>query len=71
MNEGTADLDDELADLAARLAWLANAPTWINRREPLEFDAFVAARLSECEAAVAALRARWEHHRAEAAQRPP
>lgn len=71
MNQGIADLDDELADLAAKLAWLARAPTWINRREPEEFDAFVVARLSECESAVAAIRTRWERHRAEAAKRPP
>ena len=71
MNQGVADLDDELADMAARLAWLANAPTWVNRREPGEFDAFVVARLSECETARAALRTRWERHRVEAAQPPP
>ena len=70
MNQGVADLDDELADLATRLTWLAKAPTWVNRREPDEFDAFVAARLGECETALTALRARWEHYRAEAAQRP-
>ena len=71
MNQGVADLDDELADMAARLVWLANAPTWVNRREPREFDAFVAARLIECETAMAALRTRWERHRVEAAQPPP
>ena len=27
MNEGIADVDDELAEVAARLAWLARAPT--------------------------------------------
>lgn len=68
MNEGVADLDDELADLAKKLAWLAGAPTWVNVREPAEFDAFVVARLSECEVAVAAIRARWARHRAEGAQ---
>lgn len=62
MNNGVADLDDELADLAARLTWLARAPTWINQRPLDEFDAFVNARLAECEAGLAAMRARWERH---------
>lgn len=65
MNEGVADLDDELGDIAERLAWLAQAPTWVNRREPNQFVAFVDARLSECEATLAVVRARWEKHCAE------
>ncbi|MDP3071119.1 MAG: hypothetical protein Q8N18_12585 [Opitutaceae bacterium] len=71
MNQGTADLDDELADLASRLAWLANAPTWLNRRDLAEFDPFVVARLSDCEAALSAIRARWEQHRTEAPKSAP
>jgi hypothetical protein len=71
MNEGTADLDDELDDLSQRLAWLADSPTWLNRREPAEFDGFVAARLDECERSLAAIRARWDGHRADAASRGP
>jgi len=62
MNTGVADLDDELADLATRLDWLANAPTWINQREIAEFDCFVEAKLGECEMAVAAIRHRWKKH---------
>ena len=71
MNHGTADLDDELADLAARLHWLAAAPTWLNRRVPDEFEPFVIARLNDCEAALSAIRARWQQHRAEAPKRAP
>jgi hypothetical protein len=62
MNLGMADLDDELADLATRLDWLANTPTWINQREIAEFDRFVAAKLGECETALVAIRHRWENH---------
>ena len=68
MNEGIADVDDELAEVAARLAWLARAPTWLNQRTLEEFDSFVTAKLAECEASLAAVRARWEKHQAE--QRP-
>ena len=67
MNSGVADLDDEVADIAGRLAWLAQAPTWINRRELDQFDAFVDAKLAECEATLAAVRERWEKHEAEKA----
>lgn len=67
MNEGMADLDDELADIAARLRWLAQAPTWLNQRKPEEFDAFVVAKLAECETVLAQIRQRWEQHRCEAA----
>ncbi len=63
MNRGMADLDDELADLATRLDWLANAPTWINQREISEFDRFVEAKLDECETGLAAIRHRWKKHR--------
>ena len=62
MNRGMADLDDELADLATRLDWLANAPSWINQREIPEFDHCVEAKLGECETALAAIRRRWENH---------
>ncbi len=65
MNEGMADIDDELADLAVRLAWLAHAPTWLNQRALEEFDAFVNAKLVECETALAAVRRRWEQHQTE------
>ncbi|MDP3073637.1 MAG: hypothetical protein Q8N18_25360 [Opitutaceae bacterium] len=65
MNQGVADLDDELGDIAGRLAWLAQAPTWINRRELDQFEAFVDSKLIECEATLAAVRARWEKHQAE------
>ncbi len=65
MNQGVADLDDELADIAGRLVWLAQAPTWINRRELDQFDAIVDAKLAECEATLAAVRERWEKHQAE------
>lgn len=65
MNDGMADLDDELADLAARLAWLSRAPTWINHRPLEEFDAFVVAKLTECEASLAQVRKRWEQHQSE------
>lgn len=71
MNQGTADLDDELADLAVRLQWLAAAPTWLNRRVPEEFDLFVIERLKDCEAALSTIRARWHQHRAEAPKRAP
>ena len=71
MNQGTADLDDELADLAERLQWLAAAPTWLNRRVPDEFDPFVIARFNDCEAALSAIRARWQQHRPEAPKRAP
>lgn len=70
MNAGVADLDDELADMAVRLAWLALAPTWVNRRVPTEFDAFVNSQITECEKAVAAIRARWEAHRKEQWEAP-
>ena len=62
MNRGMADLDDELADLATRLGWLANAPTWTNHREIAEFDCFVETKLCECETALAAIRHRWKQH---------
>ena len=65
MNAGVADLDDELADVAARVAWLAQAPTWVNRRSPAECDPFVDAKLMECESSLAAVRTRWETHRKE------
>ena len=65
MNAGVADLDDELADIAARLAWLAQTPTWVNRRTPDEFDAFVDSKVAECERSLAAVRARWDTHRQE------
>lgn len=62
MNRGMADLDDELADLATRLDWLANTPTWINQRDIAEFDCFVEAKLGECETALAAIRHRRKKH---------
>jgi hypothetical protein len=65
MNNGVADLDDEIADIVGRLAWLAQVPTWINRRELDEFEGFVDSKLTECEATLAAVRARWEKHQAE------
>lgn len=65
MNHGVADLDDEVADIAGRLACLAQAPTWINRRDLDQFGAFVYAKLAECEATLAAVRERWEKHEAE------
>lgn len=65
MNAGVADLDDEVADIAARLAWLAQAPTWVNRRTPDEFDVFVDSKLIECERMLVAVRARWGTHRRE------
>ena len=70
MNEGTADLDDELADIAARLRWLAHAPTWLNQRKPTEFAAYVAAKLAECETGLAQIRRRWEHHQCDPATPP-
>ena len=65
MNAGIADIDDELADVASRLAWLAQAPTWVNRRSPDEFDAFVDSKLMQCERTLTAVRNRWETHRKE------
>ena len=65
MNNGVADLDDELGDIASQLAWLAQTPTWINRRELDQFEAFVDSKLTECEANLASVRARWEKHQAE------
>ncbi len=62
MNQGVADLDDELADIAARLRWLARAPTWVNQRKPGEFEAFVAARFDECTATLVGIRSRWEQY---------
>lgn len=70
MCSGVADLDDELADKAVRLTWLAQAPTWVNRRVPHEFDAFVDSQIAECETAIAAVRARWEAHRNEPRHTP-
>ncbi len=70
MNTGVADLDDELADIVFRLAWLAQAPTWVNRRSPDEFDTFVDSQIAECEKAVAAVRARWDAHRREQRHAP-
>lgn len=64
MNNGVADLDDELADIAGRLAWLARAPTWTNRRVPDQFDVFVNAKLVECEASLTDVRVRWKKHQA-------
>lgn len=71
MNQGMADLDDELADLAGRFAWLAQVPTWVNQRKPGEFEAFVAARIVDCEAALALVRQRWEQHLREAPDAQP
>ncbi len=65
MNRGVADLDDELAVIAAHLSWLAQAPTWVNRRTLDELDAFVNAQIAACEEGLAAVRARWERHRTE------
>lgn len=65
MNNGVADLDDELADIAGRLAWLARAPTWTNRRVPDQFDAFVSDKLGQCEASLTDVRVRWKRHQAE------
>ncbi len=65
MNQGMADLDDELASVAEQLQWLANAPTWVNVRKPEEFDRFVEVKIAECEAALAALKQRWEKHKKE------
>lgn len=65
MNNGVADLDDELDAIARQLAWLAQAPTWINRRELDQFEAFVNSKLAECDATLAAVRARWGKHQAE------
>lgn len=62
MNHGMADLDDELASLAARLSWLATVPTWTNERPIGEFTGYVEARLSDCEAALVLVRRRWEKH---------
>lgn len=70
MNRGLADLDDELADLAMRLEWLASAPAWINHREIAEFDCFVEAKLGECETALAAIRHRWKKHQGAARVAP-
>ena len=70
MNHGVADLDDELADIVRRLAWLAQAPTWVNQSDLDQFEAFVNAKLAECETAVAAVRARWEKHQAEKRMTP-
>lgn len=64
-NNGGADLDDELADIAGRLAWLALVLTWTNRREFDQFEAFVNAKFAECEASLAAVRTRWGKHQAE------
>lgn len=65
-NRGVADLDDELADIAARLEWLATAATWMDCRAPGEFEAFVVAKLSQCDTAIGAIRSRWEQHLNEA-----
>lgn len=69
MNRGMADLDYELADLAGRIAWLAQVPTWINQRPLDQFDAFVDAQLLHCEAALVLVRARWEKYRSEVRSR--
>lgn len=71
MNAGVADFDDELDDMAARLAWLAHAPTWVNRRGLDEFDAFVDSKLMECGRAMAAVCSRWEMHKKEHARTTP
>lgn len=62
LNNGTADLDDELASIAEQLAWLLHAPTWLNERPVEEFTPFVEAKLVECERSLALLRQRWEQH---------
>lgn len=71
MNQGVADLDDELADIAARLSWLAQAPTWINSRKLEEFDSFVDAQITACDAGLTAVRARWGRHRTEQVRERP
>lgn len=62
LNNGTADLDDELAAIAEQLTWLLHAPTWLNERPAEEFPRFVEAKLAECERSLALLRQRWEQH---------
>lgn len=67
LNNGTADLDDELASIAEQLVWLLHAPTWLNERPAEEFTPFVESKLAECERSLALLRQRWEQHLRESA----
>lgn len=67
LNNGTADLDDELASIAEQLAWLLHAPSWLNERPIEEFTGFVESKIAECERSLALLRQRWEHHQREQA----
>lgn len=67
LNNGTADLDDELASLAEQLAWLLGTPTWLNERPVEEFTPFVESKLAECERSLSLLRQRWEQHQRESA----
>lgn len=71
LNNGTADLDDELASIAEQLTWLLHAPTWLNERPAAEFTPFVESKMSECERTLSLLRQRWEQHQREQAPTPP
>ncbi|MBP6865172.1 MAG: hypothetical protein KBC32_07845 [Candidatus Didemnitutus sp.] len=71
LNNGTADLDDELASIAEQLTWLLGAPTWLNERPVEEFTPFVESKLSECERTLSLLRQRWEQHQRERAPTAP
>lgn len=71
LNNGTADLDDELAAIAEQLTWLLHAPTWLNDRPVEEFTPFVESKLSECERTLSLLRQRWEEHQREQAPTSP
>lgn len=70
LNNGTADLDDELASIAEQLAWLLHAPTWLNERPAKEFTAFVETKLAECKRSLALIRRRWDQHQREQAATP-
>jgi hypothetical protein len=61
------DVDDELAALADRLAWLSDVP-WTNQRIVAEFGPFVDQKIAECESHMSAIHERWK--REWAAQNP-
>jgi len=68
-NANLADLDDELAAVARRLLWLSTV-SWTNQRPAKEFRLVIDTMLTECEAVLAVIRARWEKQRAESPTDP-
>lgn len=64
LNGAVAELDDELASIVEKLAWLSKV-NWTNQRPVAEFGTFVETKIGECEAQMASIRARWQTEWAE------